>query len=631
MLTTQQALAICIDRIVNGTKHANFDRTVNLAKLYKQLITGEEHDELIAKFFASCSEEDKKKIKETTFPITSAVCNSLITVFEKVHRTQPVMKQIDFTGKEVEKKKTEVESALKEFYAGQDLDYYILTRFCDLSFRDPNSFIVTEFSPFDHKTEKAKPYPFEVYSDMAVNFGLTNGVLNFLLVEQNIQYLEKDGKTFADGVKLTIYLEKDSIVFTQVGKTVDLKGDEKTRSIQGTDKKLSIFVSGEKQFAVAYYQHNQGAVPAVRVGYVQDKMTNGETFVSPIHYGALPYLMKTISSCCEMDMSMRLHAFPQKYAYEQKCKTDVNAVCTLSGEKISTCKKCGGTGMPFHQSSKDIVTVPLPKDIEEMFDLEKLSHYSYPPIDGIKFQDEYIEKLKITCHKSVFNAETFITDGTVKTATEAGLNFQNAYDTLSKYAWKVSDFWMRTTRFVSVILDHKDSNHKLVYGKDFKMKSVTDLLNDLKLAGDSSAPSFVKMEFTRDIASIIFQDRPNELRRFEAKMNLYPFSGKSMNEIIVLVNSDKILPVDKVLYNYFDPICNELESMSLIDNDGIDTLLTDAKLKTRYAEAKKKGLIWLYDLPEDIQKFLVYAKAKLKLTEIEDAMPAAIDFNEPVA
>lgn len=629
MLTIQQAIAIIIDRIVNGTKHEHYDRTVKLAELYQQLITGEDHETLIERFFVTCTKEEIAKIKATTFPITSSICNSLSVTFEKVHRTQPVMKQIDFTGDDVDKKKKEVESVIQKFYAGNNLDNYIQTRFHDLTFRDPNTFIVTEFAPFNHQTEKAKPYPFEVYSNMAVNFGVQNGVLQFLLVEQGIRFLEKDGKTLADGVKLTIYLENDSIVFTQVGKTIDLKSDEKSKTINSQDEspRPLTFVTGEKQFQITYYNHKQGAVPAVRVGYVQDKKTNGKTFVNPIHYGALPFLMKTISSCCEMDMTMRLHAFPQKFAYEQKCKTDANAICTLSGERINECKKCGGTGMPFHQSSKDIVTVPIPKDIEEMFELSKLTHYSYPPIEGIKFQDEYIEKLNILCHKSVFNAETFITDGTVKTATESGLNLQNAYDTLSKYAWKVSDFWMRTLTFVSVILDNTDSNHKLVYGKDFKMKSVTDLLNDLKLASDSSSPPFVKTEITRDIASILYQDRPNEMLRFDSKMKLYPFSGKSANEILVLINSTDILKVDKVLYNYFDQICNELDAMSLVDNGAIEEMLKgNEKLLSRYKEARKKKLPWLYDLPDDIQKFLVYAKAQEKLDLIEKEAPAAVDF-----
>lgn len=632
MLIIDQANAIIIDRILNNTTHANYKRTVDLATIYKQLITGEEHDSLIQQFFATCNKDEINKIKAVTFPITSAICNALSSAFKKVHRTQPVMKQIDFTGEKTDDKKKEVESKLGKFYAGNDLDYYIHTRFNDLSFRDPNTFIVTEFASFDNTKEKAKPYPFEVYSNMAVNFGLVNGELEFLLVEQGIKYADKEGK-MSDGVKLTIYLHNEVIVFTQVAKVSDVKfkEGEKSISVKGDEGKITSFITGEKQFDVAYFQHKQGAVPAVRVGYVQDKMTNGETFVSPIHYGALPYLMKTIKTACEMDLTMHLHTFPQKFQYVAKCKIDSStAVCSLSGEKVNTCSKCGGTGIPVHASAKDVVELAMPKSLDEFFELAKLVHYEFPPIDGIKFQDEYIEKLKMQCYKSVFNSETFSKDEVQKTATGTNLDLQNVYDTLSDYAGKVSDFWVRTVTFVSVILDYNDSNHKLIYPKDFKMKSVTDLLTDLQLANTSNAPSFVKNELTRDIATILYQDRPNEMLRFDSKMKLFPFSGKSMNEIIVLANSPDVMRVDKVLYIYFDHICNELDAMSLIDNDGIEKMLAgEDKLLSRYKEAKKKGLVWLYDLPDDIQKFLVYAKAKEKLTAIDAEVTSATSFTDP--
>ncbi len=633
MLTLEAAVLICIDRIVNKTKHANYDRTVKLAILYEQLVTGEHHDSLIQEFFATCSAEEITKIKAVTFPITSSICNSLDFAFKKVLRTQPVLKQIDFKGQDADKKKEVVQNALDKFYSGNDFDYYIKTRFHDLSFRDPNSFIVTEFQAFDHKKEKAKPYPFEVYSHNAVNYEKVNGVLQFLLVEQAIKFKTKEG-AMADGIKLTIYLENDLIVFNEVAKNITLKQDETSARVkdENAPDRLTKYVTGERQFDVTYAQHKQGAVPAMAVGYVPDKKTNGVTFVSPIHYGALPYLMKTVKTVCEMDMTMHVHTFPQKFQYVQKCKIGPDAICANSGERVDKCSKCGGTGIPVHKSTKDIVELEMPKSVDEFIDLSKISHYQFPPIEGIKFQDEYIEKLKLQCYKSVFNSETFSKDEVQQTATGKNIDLQNVYDTLSDYAWKVSDFWMRTVTFVSIILDYpKDTcNHKLVYPSDFKLKSVTDLLNDLSLANESNAPSFVKTEITRDIASILYQDRPNEMLRFDSKMKLFPFTGKNVNEIIVLMGSEDVLRIDKVLYTYFEPICGELDSMSLIDNDGIKEMLKgEAKMLARYEEARKKGLMWLFDLPDDIQKFLVYAKAQEKLDEIGEESKSASSFTDP--
>lgn len=630
MLTVEAALMVVYNRIKNKATHPDYVRTVELATLYGQLITGEDHDSLLDKFFCACDKEEKEKLKAVTFPITSSICNSLIAAFKKVLRTQPVLKQIDFNNKTADEFKESVTAKLNEYYSGADLENYISTRFHDLTFLDPNTFIVTEFKPFDHKTEKASPYPFEVPAAQAVNFESQNGVLQFLLVEEKISFLNAEKKP-TEGVRLIMYLENEGIIFTETAKTntAALKDDE---AVVSSENSVTTYIFKERQFEVTYFKHKQGAVPAVRIGYVPDKKTNGRTFVSPIHYGALPYLMKSIKTVCEMDLSMHLHTFPQKYSYVETCKLDQNGVCGLSNERIDQCSKCNKDGRPLHKSAKDAVTFPLPKTMDELFDLEKLSAYKFPPIEGIKFQDEYIEKLKFACYKGVFNSETFQLSQVEKTATGEVLDLQNVYDTLSDYANKISDYWVKTVTFVSVILDapRAECNHKLVYPKDFKLKTVTDLLNDLKLANDSASPSFVKTEITRDIANIIYMDRPNQLRAFEVKMRLYPFTGKNANEILMILNASMARKLDGIIYTYFDRIIEELADQSLRTPTGFDKLLSD-ELKTRYEKSVKDGNIWFYDLPDAIQEELLSAKAQEILDEIESEQQGAVDFTAPSA
>ena len=73
-----------------------------------------------------------------------------------------------------------------------------------------------------------------------------------------------------------------------------------------------------------------------------------------------------------------------------------------------------------------------------MFDLEKVLVYKQPPIDLIKFQDEYVRNLKTDAHLSVFNSNMFITNEAefAKTATEVNLNTQGIFDTLFPYTEK---------------------------------------------------------------------------------------------------------------------------------------------------------------------------------------------------
>jgi hypothetical protein len=638
MVTIQQALQHCKTRIVtgNGGTHANYDRVTRFAKLYEQLVTGEDHADLLERYFYKESKEELTKIGKITEPITSSVCNALIAAFKKVLRTQPIVRKIDFKDGLADKKPI-IEKALENYYSGSNLDYYIEKRFHDLSFIDPNAFIVTDYmiplTPDGQQdlTEKPNPYPFEVSSYDAINFGLENGVLQFLLAQ--------------DGNRLINYLTDHAVVFVELPRTETEEGTEGGRFIDGevtiqirtasgafVEKRETLpikFLFKDRAFDIEYFTHKQGRVPAERVGYVFDKKTKGQTFVNPFHYGALPFLMKSIKSVAELDLTMHSHAFPQKVHYVEGCSFDANQVCSTSKMRADQCTLCNKKGYTSHNSSKDIIDFKLPRNNDDLLDLSKLMHIFYPPIEGIKFQDEYIDKLVAKCYKAVFNSEVFSKDQVQKTATGTNLDIQNAYDPMSDYANKKSDFWKKTVLMVAVILDYNDCIAEEKYPKDFKMKSVTDLLNDLRTANESSAPSFIITEINRDIANQLYLDRPQEMLKYEVKQRLAPFSGKTPTETALLLAQDNVLRRDKILFNYYEQFLEELEEDSLKANTGFDELLGEqAQLKAQLEVAKKAELVWFYDLPFNIQKALLRAKADNMMLAIEEETPAAVSFTE---
>ncbi|MFA9221407.1 MAG: hypothetical protein ACEQSL_09485, partial [Sediminibacterium sp.] len=343
MITIKKAIELCALRITSPAKgqHEHYERVVKLATLYEQLITGEDQDSLLKEYFNKESDEEIRKISAVTQPITSSVTNALISAFKKVLRTNPVVRKIDFA-KDLSTKKPVIELALNSYYSGSSLDYYIEKRFHDLTFIDPNAFIITTFETVldangnQDLNHKPTPYPFEVQSKEAVNFGLKNGTLQFLLVEQS--------------GKLVIYLDDHAIMFTPVEKKKEFGAGSEGEFIYGeivieqrnasgnfdrTTQSLPIaFVTNDKQYIIEYFTHKQGRVPAERVGYVPDKKTKGETFVNPFHYGALPFLKKSIKSVAELDLTMHCHTFPQKVIYQEGCAIDANGVCPTSGERV---------------------------------------------------------------------------------------------------------------------------------------------------------------------------------------------------------------------------------------------------------------------------------------------------------
>jgi hypothetical protein len=629
MVEIEEALQICADRITKGTHHHYYDRVVKHASLYEKLITGEGHDELLNDVFSDLSPEELTKLLKITYPITSSITNALMFAFSKVLRTNPSYKKIDFEGTDTDKKIDKVQVALDNYYAGSSVEYYIEKRFHDLSFTDPNAFVVTEFINDNPDSRLPQPYPFEVSSVEAVNYKYINKVLQYLLVENKITYIN-DGKK-KDGIKLTAYLYNDSMTFTQVEKVHSLTEGDKAGFIYpngDTSKQPIFFINNEDEYQIEYYNHKQGRVPAQAVGYVPDKKTRGITYVNPFHYGAIPHLMKTIKSVAEMDLTANKHAFPQKISYTEGCTFNDKGVCSTSGYRVDQCTKCGKKGFETHQSAKDIVTFKLPRDPKDMISLESLVVYKYPPIDGVTWMQQYINELTEKCYKATFNSEVFSKNIVVQTATEKTVELQNIYDTLYPYANRIANFWTETVVDVAKILDLDRPIVKLVYPKDFKLKSLTELLADMTAANASGAPVFIKTEITRDIANLMYADKPLELQKYEAKMALFPFPGKGKDEILMGISAGLATKLDAVLYMYFDALTEQLETESGINipKQWEDLLEEEPDVLEQLRKANAAKLYWFYDLPYTVQRELLYARAKEKMDIIQEETPTAIPF-----
>ena len=100
----------------------------------------------------------------------------------------------------------------------------------------------------------------------------------------------------------------------------------------------------------------------------------------------------------------------------------------------TVCGECKGSGLQIHTSGQDAIYFPLPDTPDEMFDLDKILVYKQPPIDLIKFQDEYVRNLKKDAHLSVYNSNMFLAEDPqfAKTATEHTRNFRHAFSLYGK-------------------------------------------------------------------------------------------------------------------------------------------------------------------------------------------------------
>lgn len=596
---------IVSESIVSQTYHPYYKRVTELAVKYKQLITGENIDSLLHQFVKREDGVMFDQRKRITQIITPCISELIRQVFNKVGRTNNIVKKIQFDNTENDSERlVKINEVVSKYYGEDSLDEYMETRFTDISFTDPNAFIVTEFDieiDANGKVEYLQTRPLEISSTEAINFKYENNQLKWLLIKLPSEY--QGIKKIEIGNSYTIYLENFSIKYTQINS--ELLKDSVIGYINTTDANnnpVTFFKANKSlSFLVQEFEHKSKSVPAIRVGYKMDLVTDGKTCVNPFH-GAMPYFMKTIKTVSEFDLTMCLHAFPKLFQYERKCQGAQNDSCSKGlNTEGSMCTKCKGSGLMIHTTAQDAVIIPMPKDATEMFDLSKMIHVESLDISLPDFQNKYINQLANQIFNTVFSSDTIQTPNvtTAATATEVIVTADNKNNTLYPYAKKYSSVYKKQVTISGYYLDMEDIIVIHQFPRDFKLKTLAELLSELKLANDSNAPGYVRRELSSDIAEQQFIDKPLELQKIKSKSIFYPFPDKTDMEIVFIISNNKTTLSNEILWANFDNIFAELEF--------------DAEIKNEY----------FYDYAITKQKELITAKVEAMKLEISEASPTA--------
>ena len=553
-------------KIKKNSTHRDFDHVTKLASEYKSHITGIGLDDQLKQFNLRESQEMFAQRKRLTQHISPAVAGSLRRPFLKVSRNKQIKSSIELGDK---RREEIVQKMMSEFYGTNELnvkglDFWLRNRFLELTFSDPNSWIVIEWTP-KPLNEVVEPIPFEVKSENAVDFKITNGNLDWLLIKipEEIQFIDRDETKSKIVDSWTIYskgyslkvVEYDPEFFTRNGIVVD----PEFQSVWTEEKT-------KKNFIATFNQSNLTFVPAFRVGYLRDDATDGRTFVNPFH-DAMSYFRKSLKSVSELDLTIALHTFPQKIQFVPACR-GISKTKRCQNGKIAgtetTCPKCNGSGLDTHNSAQDAIFVKMPEDKSEMFNLDNILTYKSPPIDLIKFQNDYVKSLKLDTHLAVFNSNMFLADDPQfgKTATEIDINYESIHDTIFPYTEKFSEVWktiVKTFAFLSGFNKGDSINLNHSFPADLKLKSTNMLIQEMKTANESNAPSFVIDQITNQIAGQMFNGDNYELKRFAVRHKFFPFNGKSKEEIGLLLASPYVSEWTKVLYGNFEAIFTDIE------------------------------------------------------------------------
>lgn len=558
--------------VAKGLTHAHYKRTTDLHKEYLALVAGVGLDDKLRQFIRR---EDKALFdqrKNLTEHIVTSISKNLLDPFFKVPRSNSGRRVLNYTGEKTEAKSREMEKLLSKFWGEESWDDYMATRFPERASIDPNGLTVIEFKPFDHTKTRVAPYPYEVTSEMAVDYKKSNKILEYLIVKDSHSYRIEEDKIkrtlnedalepvkYKDGHKYTLYTKDQTFRLLQIDEP---KSTILTSAKEGvvTKYKRKEYVKLKEIFYEwqTFAPHNCDQVPAVFNGHNRDLTNRGKTFVSPIH-SVVPYLNKTITVNSHLDLVAALLAFPQLLKYAEECKAQ-NCYEGTNTVTNQACSKCKGLGLrATAPSAQDAIILRIPDSKEEAIPLDQIAKYLSPPVDIVQWQEEYIERLTQKAKRILYNSDTFDKKQVAETATGKTLDMQNVYDTLYPFALKFGKTWKKGVDIMAKLADLDD---KLVssytFGKDFKMETLSTLIDTLAVANGIGS-SALTGHLRDDIALIVFAEKPLEHKRYLLKQSLNPFAGKSDKEITMLMASNLVPKRDKVLYANESNILVELE------------------------------------------------------------------------
>jgi hypothetical protein len=573
----EDGLLLLKEIIKEEKRHEDYKRVTLLADKYYAMKTGDGIEEMLHKIETRVTDEEFKQIKKIYKSIIPSTLNSTKLPFQKALRKQPLVRQIDYGG-DAEAKKIELEKFIQTYWGDKSLEEYLEYAYVDYNYIDPNAFLVTEFDNFDNKQEKAQPYPFVASSTEAVMFKYNNEILDYLVVKLPTKY--RDGDIEKEGVKYTMYLGYDTIVCNQVA-----------------ESKATEYLAN-RWFEVLFYEPKNEKVPAMRFGYIRDEQTKGRTFVSLFHC-VIGLLEKTLKIDSELDLSTSMVAFPQRFRYVTPCN---NPGCKngylLDG---NMCSVCQGTGIqPYHKGTQDVVSLNLPKDPTKMIDLEQMAYDHSPDIELLQFDSDYLEKLEKKVWTKMFNNDMFTKAEVQVTATHDILDTDNLNDTLYPFGRNYSAIWEFVVYDIATFTDLNNGlelQHK--FPNDFKFKTLSELMEELKIAKDASASTSTIAAIEDDINEILYSDRPEALKQIRIKNQINPFRGYSEANIRFIISQGNVPKYQRALWENFESIFSDLEN-------------------------ETKG-VWFYDLAYDEIVKRVKAKAQEYMTLIDTEKKADME------
>ena len=559
-MTKEEIISRAFSVIHNDLRHPFYDHTVKVANTAFMYVTGQLDTEL-RRFVRSETEEEFDQRKTLTNHISKAVLKLAYDPMSKVPRAK-YKRIITYPNDATGEKTRKIEGVLAGYWGEfGGLDDYVKTRLLELQKVDPNAWIVQEFeSP--NAGQLAKPYPFEVMSENAVDYAYERNVLQFLNAMTSKMILNRNGDP-EKGADYTVYMADQVFKIEQQNEPKAMPADGREKMVfvpnEGRNDGSGFLYTKGRMFAVIpKLPYNLGAVPAKRVGYIRDIETNGHTFVTP-HDCAYSYLRQSLKTNSEFQLTVSLSTFPHRAEYGPSCE----APGCVGGymHDGQACKACHGTGVTVAKSAQNVAVLPIPQDKTQMLELDRLISFKGPETGLITWMEEHIDRLANKVNNTMYNSDIFSRKEIAETATAKNIQMQNAYDSLFAFAVHYASFWTFSANMCATITDLQgDLQAQLVFPKDFGFKGLTEYLLELESVRRADAGPVVLRDVMNSIILFLHEGDPDALSEYEKLESHNPFSGMSDMEISTAIASPLIPERLKTRYLAMNYIADTLWS-----------------------------------------------------------------------
>jgi len=551
---------------LNGATHADYTLTVARALLYRRLATGDIAP-LMRRMARRESDTDYAARVSMTIETVSSAWNQLRTPFYAVARLRNgVTRRFDYddavAAPEATRRAARLEDVLSTYYAGAALQNYLAERLSRVDcLSDPNAWLLTEFAPFDFRTQVARPYPVLIPCEAAVDFSRAAGITQQLTVRLAVA-------GFPGAYRYLCYLDSEAVDCWPVvwqGQTphATLPPDSVLAG-EFTDP-----LNGRVLYQYRVLRNAPGRVPAQPAGYVIDEQGTGETYVSPLH-AAVPFLLQMLKVGSENDIVMSQMAFPIRLAYVPRCpgRGMVNGTrhsCTNGQDPLSPggqCEICQGTGtVPVPITAAETLALPIPEPGEELrVKAADLLSFVSPPTDNPRLQLDYLNSRAQLAMQAIFGQSEADRVAGSQTATQRQIELQEKLTALAPFAdWFAGAYVYQAT--VAAAYADVAQGLRVVYEfpPDLEQDTEADLYA-VRLAALTAGASAQTLEaIDKKIAYKQFSSDEAALVRSKVRQRFIMFAGYSEDQVLKMWSLGIISAEDRVSRTHADAIFSDLE------------------------------------------------------------------------